>query len=148
MFWALLLGSLHLVPQSKADYQDCPPHPPPSASASGVRGLMQRAHKAIHTAKQPPRSIVYPRDNIDKGHSLVGCLHQSVAMETPRETIPKPSLSTPPHIHTPCSCVPAPSGRETVGNCRLPNHCHLQMGHSWITLKPPPAAELILLKGP
>lgn len=44
-------------------------------------------------APQSPKPIVSPGDNTDKGPSLVGCLHQSVTMETHRETIPEPLLS-------------------------------------------------------
>lgn len=107
----------------------------------------------IYTYSQaPPRPIVYPGDNIDKGPSLVGCLHQSVTMETPRETIPEPSLSFPtPHTH-PAAVSQPPAGEEllviaTTNPPPPPSYCHLQMGHSWITLKSPPPAELTLLKG-
>lgn len=66
----------------------------------GVRGFLEQSTQrscssgALYQVPPSPKPIVSPGDNADKGPSLVGCLHQSVTMETPRETIPK--LPQPP----------------------------------------------------
>lgn len=94
----------NVAPQCKKRYQGWPPHPHLSAPAAGS-GIRRAGHidpccsrdlygAPPHPTPQPiPEPIVSPGDNTDKGPSLVGCLHQSVTMETHRETIPKPSLS-------------------------------------------------------